>query len=64
MHGNFFWYDLMTTDPEPARDFYGHVVGWGAQDSGVPGSDYTILTVSDRGVAGLMPIPEEACKSG
>jgi predicted enzyme related to lactoylglutathione lyase len=64
MHGKFFWYDVMTTDTKAAQKFYGDVVGWGAQDSGTPGADYTLFTVNDRGVAGLMPIPEDARTAG
>jgi predicted enzyme related to lactoylglutathione lyase len=60
----FFWYDIMTTDTAAARKFYGDVVGWGAQDSGQPGPEYTVFTVDGRGVAGLMPIPEDARTSG
>ena len=64
MHGKFFWYDVMTTDTKAAQKFYGDVVGWGAQDSGTPGTDYTLFTVNGRGVAGLMPVPEDARKAG
>jgi predicted enzyme related to lactoylglutathione lyase len=64
MHGKFFWYDVMTTDPAAARRFYASVVGWGAQDSGVGDADYTVLTVSGQGVAGLMPIPEDSRAAG
>jgi uncharacterized protein len=62
--GKFFWYDIMTTDTKAAQKFYGEVVSWGAQDSGTPGVDYTLFTVNDQGVAGLMPIPEDARKAG
>src|SRR6266699_1484236 len=62
--GNFFLYDLMTTDTKAAQKFYGDVIGWGAQDSGTPGVDYTLFTVNGQGVAGLMPIPEDARKTG
>lgn len=64
MKGNFFWYDVMTTDPKAAKKFYSDVVGWTAEDSGVPGADYTLLKVNGQGVAGLMPIPEDARKAG
>ena len=64
MHGKFFWYDLMTTDTDAARKFYGDVVGWGAQDSATPGADYTLFTMNGRGVVGLMPIPEQARSAG
>lgn len=63
MQGSFFWYDVMTTDTNAAQKFYCDVVGWTAQDSGVPGN-YTIFNASGRGVAGLMAIPEDARKMG
>ena len=52
MHGKFFWYDIMTSDTEAARKFYGDVIGWSAQDSGAPGTNYTVFTVEGHGVAG------------
>jgi uncharacterized protein len=62
MPNPFFWYELMTSDPEAARKFYSDVVGWTAKDSGVPG--YTIFNVQDQGVAGLMQILEEVVAQG
>ena len=59
MHGQFFWYDLMTTDTKAAAKFYGAVVGWGTEDSGVPGSDYTVFTVNGVGRLGLMNVPKD-----
>ena len=29
--GRFVWYDLMTTDPTGATDFYTKIAGWGTQ---------------------------------
>lgn len=56
--GEFCWYELMTSDPAAARAFYGAVVGWSAQDAGIPGLDYTILSVGDAPVGGMMALPE------
>jgi predicted enzyme related to lactoylglutathione lyase len=64
MHGHFIWYDLMTPDPKAAQAFYTGVVGWKAQDSGVPGQSYTILSVGETGVGGLMELTPEACSAG
>ncbi len=64
MHGNFFWYDLMTTDTAAAKKFYRAVVGWGTQDSGTPGMDYTLFTVGGAGLLGLMPEPKEMRDAG
>jgi predicted enzyme related to lactoylglutathione lyase len=60
MQGQFFWYDVMTTDTKAAAKFYGAVVGWGTQDASSSGQDYTLFTVNGQGVAGLMPIPAHA----
>ena len=62
--GRFVWYELMTTDTDAAKAFYGKVVGWGAQPAPVPGMPYTLLTAEGIPVAGLMPQPEEVKKRG
>ncbi|ADZ69663.1 VOC family protein [Polymorphum gilvum] len=61
MQGTFIWYELMTSDPAAAADFYGKVVGWQAKDSGMAGFDYTIFSVPgfDMGVAGMMALTPE-----
>ncbi|MFA7603074.1 MAG: VOC family protein [Novosphingobium sp.] len=61
--GSHIWYELVTGDPDGARDFYGKVVGWkiigeaGAQAGGV---DYRHIVREDDGgssggVLGLTP---------
>jgi predicted enzyme related to lactoylglutathione lyase len=62
--GKFVWYELMTSDADAAEKFYGDVVGWGMKDAGVPGQHYTLAHAGESRVAGLMPIPQEACDSG
>jgi predicted enzyme related to lactoylglutathione lyase len=37
MAGNFFWYDVMSTDLDAARKFYGDVVGVGRAGRGHAG---------------------------
>jgi predicted enzyme related to lactoylglutathione lyase len=54
----------MTSDAKAGEAFYRDVVGWGAQDAGMPGVDYTLLTVGSTPSAGLMTIPPEACAMG
>ena len=60
----FIWYELMTSDPAAAKAFYQAVVGWEPQDLGGPHAGYSILKTGERGVAGLMALPEEACEKG
>jgi uncharacterized protein len=63
-HGKFVWYELMTTEPQAAEAFYREVVGWQAQDAGMPGGAYTILSAGATPVGGLMALPPEACAAG
>lgn len=63
-HGQFAWYELMTSDPEAARNFYGKVIGWGHRDAGMPGMAYGLLTVDGLPVGGLMALPAGACAAG
>ena len=60
----FVWYELMTTDVAAASAFYAGVVGWSAQESGMPGVEYTLLKVGDAQVAGLMRLPAELAAIG
>ncbi len=63
-HGTFVWYELMTTDAAAAETFYKDVIGWTAQDAGYPDFPYTLLSVGDTQVAGLMTLPQEALDAG
>jgi uncharacterized protein len=62
--GNFVWYELMTSDAKAGEAFYRDVVGWGAQGAGMPGVDYTLMTVGSTPVAGMMTLPADACAAG
>jgi len=60
----FVWYELMTTNTGAARQFYGTVVGWGTRDASQPEMAYTLFTVGDVPVAGLMDLPYQARQMG
>jgi predicted enzyme related to lactoylglutathione lyase len=62
--GKFIWYELMTTDQEAAEVFYSAVVGWTTQKADAPNDHYTILNAGDRGVGGVMKIPDGASEAG
>lgn len=57
-HGEWVWFELLTTDPDAAQAFYGDVIGWTAKSSGMPGMDYRLLSAGDGEVAGLMKMPD------
>jgi predicted enzyme related to lactoylglutathione lyase len=63
-HGRFVWYELLTTDLAAARQFYGDVLGWRAQDMSTPGLAYTLFTSRKASVSGLMELPEQARRMG
>ena len=58
-HGDFIWYELLTSDLDAALAFYRPVVGWDAAGSGFDGMDYRILSMPDGAVAGAMAISGE-----
>lgn len=64
MIGQFFWHELITTDPKAAEKFYRDVVGWTAQDSGMPGQAYTLFQVGDRAVGGMLAITPDMASHG
>lgn len=53
----FIWYELLTSELDSALAFYGAVMGWTAQESGMPGLDYRILSAPDGALGGAMTAP-------
>ena len=66
MADQFIWYELMTSDQDAAIAFYTAVVGWTAADQAMADLDfrYTILSVGERGIAGLMALTDEMKAGG
>lgn len=64
MLGRFVWYELITTDIEAAKAFYTNVVGWGTGHVSMPGAAYTLFTVRELPVSGLISLPEDARRMG
>lgn len=64
--GKFFWYELMTSDPQAALAFYGDVLGWTSQPFGGERTDdpYHVVSGSAGAVGGVMAIPAEAKDCG
>jgi hypothetical protein len=63
-HGRFVWYELMTTDAGIAKAFYASVVGWGTRKASMPSSAYSLFTIGDSPVTGLVNMPEDARRAG
>ncbi len=64
MKGRFVWYELMTTDPEAAKGFYHKTVGWGSMVFEGAGTPYSMWTVGQAPIGGVMKLPDEALAQG
>lgn len=53
-HGAFHWNELMTTDLEGAKAFYGKTLGWRFDGMPMPDGTYWVATSGSQPVAGLM----------
>ena len=50
-HGDFIWYELLTSDTGAAERFYGAVLGWRARRAeGVLGQAALARALNERGV--------------
>ncbi|MGB8701867.1 MAG: VOC family protein [Thermosynechococcaceae cyanobacterium] len=59
-HGAFSWCELMTSDPDAAKTFYGRLFGWEMEDRPMAGMVYTVLSAGGQEVGGLTAIPNSA----
>jgi len=62
--GRFVWYDLMTSDPKAAEDFYGKLIGWGTQQFEGGEQPYKMWTNNETPLGGVMELPAEARAAG
>ena len=60
----FIWYELATTNPDAATDFYHAVIGWNVTKFEQPGMDYRGWSAGEAMVGGLMQITENAAANG
>ena len=63
-HGDFIWYELLTSDGDAAQDFYGALLGWNFADSGQTDMDYRQISMKGEGVGGLLPLTPEMTANG
>jgi predicted enzyme related to lactoylglutathione lyase len=62
--GKFVWYDQMSNDLPGAEKFYSKVVGWTIAPNTMNAQAYSLLQSGQTMVGGLMPIPEDAARTG
>jgi uncharacterized protein len=63
-HGDFIWYELMTTDPDAATGFYGSILGWSVAPSEQPDMDYRVFSAGSEQVGGFMALTPEMTAGG
>jgi predicted enzyme related to lactoylglutathione lyase len=63
-HGRFVWYELMTTNPDAATQFYADVTGWGTMPFNDVGITYKFWMNGEAPTGGLMELPRELAASG
>lgn len=57
-HGHFVWRELITSNIEAAKGFYGELLGWKFQTMDMPnGTQYTVAQAGEKMVAGIMAPP-------
>ena len=49
-HGDFIWYELLTSDPAAAEQFYGAVLGWRARRAEGSPVEYHMFGTTDAEV--------------
>ena len=54
MHGQFVWYELMTSDSVAAKSFYPRLTGWGTEEW--DRETYTMWTVNDQPIGGIVQL--------
>jgi predicted enzyme related to lactoylglutathione lyase len=58
--GVFVWDELGTTDVDGAQRFYQEVFGWTTSEMGPEYGGYRIFNRGERGIAGLMTLPDSS----
>lgn len=62
--GRFVWYELMTTDVDAAKAFYGEVIGWKTKKSEGGPMPYEEWQAGEHSIGGVMLLPDAAKEMG
>ena len=52
-HGTFYWNELMTHDPDRAKNFYREVIGWTFEAMAMPNGTYWVAKAGEQPVGGI-----------
>lgn len=56
--GALSWFELMTTNPQAAKQFYGKLFGWEFEHTSDP-MEYDMIKVAGQAVAGIMNMSKD-----
>ena len=56
-HGLFSWFELRTSDPESAADFYSNLFGWTIEAQEMPGGTYRVIKIGEVGIGAICGLP-------
>lgn len=57
--GEFCWNELMTTNVQKAKEFYGSLLGWKCTDFDMGDQTYTMVKMGEQDIGGVMAIPKD-----
>lgn len=63
-HGDFIWYELVTSDAAAAQDFYGPLLGWEFTESSKSDEDYPHISMDGEAIGGILPLTKEMAANG
>lgn len=63
-HGDFVWYELMTSDADAAQQFYGGLISWTFEKAGMEHVDYRMFKAGDAQIGGLLQLTPEMVEHG
>lgn len=64
VNGDFLWVDLFAKDTQSASEFYKNLVGYDVTTDETTGVKRIFLSSADKYRAGIVPLPEQANRSG
>ncbi len=63
-HGDFVWYELMTSDSDAAQEFYSGLLGWNYVDSGQDQVDYRVFSSKEAQIGGQLQLTPPMVEHG
>jgi predicted enzyme related to lactoylglutathione lyase len=62
--GSICWYELLALDSDLSKIFYSSLLGWKRRLLDMAGSDYSVFSLEQREVAGMIELTEQAKAQG